>query len=163
MVNTHQPGYQYFPSVAGKASGDFVVVWESQGQDGNSHGIFAQRFAAIAALDVDGNGTLAPLTDGLLVLRFFFGFSGATLANGAVGPMCTRCDATTISVYLTTLGLVLDIDGNGATAPLTDGLLALRYLFGFTGATLVTSAVDLGGCTRCNAPAIEPYLAGLVN
>ncbi len=36
-------------------------------------------------LDVDGDGALAPLTDGLLLLRYLFGFSGATLTTGALG------------------------------------------------------------------------------
>ena len=46
------------------------------------------------------------------------------------------------------------------TAPLTDGLLALRFLFGFTGSTLTTGAVGQG-CTRCDAAMIEPYLTAL--
>jgi hypothetical protein len=94
LVNTYTPDYQYFPSVAASASGDFVVAWESRGgQDGDNMGVFAQRFAAIAALDVDGNGTLDPLTDGLLVLRAFFGFTGTPLTTGAVAacaPAATR-------------------------------------------------------------------------
>ena len=56
---------------------------------------------------------------------------------------------------------VLDIDGNGVVDPLTDALLVLRSSFGFTAGTLVTGAVDLVGCTRCNAPTIEAYLATL--
>ena len=44
------------------------------------------------------------------------------------------------------------------TDPLTDGLLVLRYLFGFTGDTLITGAVG-ANCTRCDAPSIEAYLA----
>ena len=40
------------------------------------------------------------------------------------------------------------------------GLLALRFLFGFTGANLIAGAVG-GGCTRCDAPSIEAYLVGL--
>jgi hypothetical protein len=43
------------------------------------------------------------LTDGLLLLRFGFGFSGNTLINGAVGPGCTRCDAASITAYLQSL------------------------------------------------------------
>ena len=58
------------------------------------------------------------------------------------------------------LGLALDVDGNGVKDPLTDGLLTLRYLFGFRGATLITGAVA-GNCTRCTAVAIEAYLASL--
>jgi hypothetical protein len=49
-----------------------------------------------------------------------------------------------------------------SVGPLTDGLLVLRYLFGFRGATLVSGAFDVVGCTRCNAPAMEAYLGGLV-
>jgi hypothetical protein len=164
LFNTYTPDYQIFPSVAAAASGDFVVAWESQGgQDGDSLGVFAQRFASIAALvvlDVDGNGTLDPLTDGLLVLRGLFGFTGASLTTGAVGAMCTRCDETTISSYLLTIGPLLDVDGNGSTDPLTDGILALRFLFGFSGATLTTGAIG-AGCSRCDAPSIEAYLVGL--
>jgi hypothetical protein len=59
------------------------------------------------------------------------------------------------------LGVALDIDGNGVKDPLTDGLLALRYLFGFRGATLISGAVNLSSCTRCTAVAIEAYLASL--
>jgi hypothetical protein len=55
---------------------------------------------------------------------------------------------------------LLDIDGNGSTDPLTDGLLALRGLFGFSGATLTTGAIG-GGCSRCDAPSIEAYLVFL--
>ena len=54
-----------------------------------------------------------------------------------------------------------DIDGNGLVEPLTDTLLALRYVFGFRGGTLITGAVG-AGCTRCTAPEIEAYMAGKV-
>jgi hypothetical protein len=163
QVNTHTPDYQLFASVAASASGSFVVAWESQGaQDGDLEGIFAQRFGGGAVLDVDANGMIAPLTDGLLVLRFLFGFTGTTLTNNALGVGCTRCDAAAITSYLSGLGLVLDIDGNGLPlAPLSDGLLVLRRLFGFTGMTLIDDAVG-AGCTRCDADDIEDYLATLM-
>ena len=54
-------------------------------------------------LDIDGTGTISALTDGLLILRFLFGFTGATLPAGAVGGGCSRCDAATIEPYLQTL------------------------------------------------------------
>jgi DNA-binding beta-propeller fold protein YncE len=57
---------------------------------------------------------------------------------------------------------VYDIDGDGQFDALTDGLLLLRYGFGFTGATLVTGAVDLANCTRCTAAAIEAYIQALL-
>jgi hypothetical protein len=113
-------------------------------------------------LDVDGNGTLGALTDGLLVLRYLFGFTGSTLTTGAVGGGCTRCDADTIVPYLDSIKAQLDVDGNGTFGALTDGLLILRYLFGFTGTTLTTGAVG-GGCTRCDVGAIVAYLDTLAS
>jgi hypothetical protein len=112
-------------------------------------------------LDVDGNGSLSALEDGVLILRSLFGFTGETLISGAVGVGCTRCTAEEIGTYLSSIEAQLDIDGNGTTDALTDGLLALRYLFGFTGGVLVGGAVDLDGCTRCDAAAVELYLDGL--
>ena len=55
---------------------------------------------------------------------------------------------------------ILDVDGDGTTAPFTDALLALRWLFGFRGNPLIAGAVD-PDCKRCTAPAIEAYLAGI--
>ena len=85
------------------------------------------------SLDLDGNGALEPLTDGLLFLRSSFGFTGAALITGAVGNGCRYCTAPAIQSRLVALQAVLDVDDNGEVAPLTDGLLVLRFLFGFTG------------------------------
>jgi hypothetical protein len=46
QVSTHFSDRQVLPSVAMSASGSFVVVWQSQGQDGSSYGVFGQRFSA---------------------------------------------------------------------------------------------------------------------
>jgi hypothetical protein len=43
------------------------------------------------------------LTDGLLLIRFLFGFDGDTLINGAIGGGCTRCDAGSVETYCATL------------------------------------------------------------
>jgi len=43
-VNTYMPSDQSNASITALNSGDFVVVWESQGQDGSNLGIYAQRF-----------------------------------------------------------------------------------------------------------------------
>jgi hypothetical protein len=161
QANTYDTGTQSYSSIAVQADEHFVIAWQDGGRDGSDLGIFAQRFKGPATLDIDGNGVLQPLSDGLLVLRKLFGFTGATLIGGAVGNGCTRCDATAIEAYINGLGLVLDLDGNTTLGALTDGLLVLRYLFGFTGGTLTTGAVG-GGCSRCDAATIEPYLQGLV-
>ena len=43
-VNTYTTGAQRNPNVAMNANGDFVVVWESAGQDGSGLGVFGQRY-----------------------------------------------------------------------------------------------------------------------
>jgi len=45
-VNTQTPNNQLVPSVASDSSGDFVVVWVSDVQDGSSYGVFGQRYAS---------------------------------------------------------------------------------------------------------------------
>ena len=50
-VNTFTTGDQDMPRVAMETTGEFVVVWESAGQDGSGKGVYGQRFLA--------NGNLA--------------------------------------------------------------------------------------------------------
>jgi hypothetical protein len=45
-VNTYTPGNEFGASVSSDALGNFVVVWQSSGQDGSLTGIFGQRYAA---------------------------------------------------------------------------------------------------------------------
>jgi hypothetical protein len=55
-------------------------------------------------LDVDGSGDADPLTDGMLIFRWLFGFRGDILIAGAVDlAHCTRCDASAIEAYLQSL------------------------------------------------------------
>jgi hypothetical protein len=42
-----------------------------------------------------------------------------------------------------------------------DGVLILRHLFGFSDDALITGAVDLDDCTRCEADAIAAWIADL--
>ena len=49
QVNSYTTGDQKNISVAAGDSADFVVVWQSYGQDGSSEGVFGQRFDAAGA------------------------------------------------------------------------------------------------------------------
>jgi hypothetical protein len=98
-INTYITASQLDPAIAAEADGDFVIVWQSL-QDGDDLGVFAQRFDVAPIIDVDGDGAYLPLTDGLLMLRFGFGFTGSTLISGAVAGGCTRCDAASITAHL---------------------------------------------------------------
>jgi hypothetical protein len=161
QVNAFTTGTQASPAIA-VGGGHVVVVWESP-HDGGPTGIFARRGLVSPVLDVDGDGALTPLTDGLLLLRSSFGFSGATLTTGALGGTCTRCTPAAIASYIASISGLLDIDNDedGAVEPLTDGLLILRYLFGFRGPALVGGAVS-ADCNRCTATAIEMHFLALI-
>lgn len=54
-------------------------------------------------------------------------------------------------------GITLDIDGNGEATALTDGILAVRYLFGLTGEPLTQDAVG-AGATRGSSDLLINYL-----
>jgi len=53
--------------------------------------------------DIDGNGDIDALTDGLLTLRYLFGLQGDTLINGVVSSNATRTNADEIEAHLKTL------------------------------------------------------------
>jgi hypothetical protein len=47
LVNTFTTNEQRFPAIGMDADGDFIVVWQSDTQDGSSNGIYAQRYNAL--------------------------------------------------------------------------------------------------------------------
>ena len=53
--------------------------------------------------DVDGNGSVDALTDGLIVLRYLFGLTGDVLVEGVVASDATRIEASDIESYLESL------------------------------------------------------------
>ena len=62
------------------------------------------RIATLGDLaDIDGNGEIDALTDGLLTLRYLFGLQGDTLINGVVADDATRKTAEEIEAHLETL------------------------------------------------------------
>ena len=65
--------------------------------------ITARINALGSAADIDGNGTIDALTDGLLTLRYLFGLQGDTLINGVVAGDATRKTSEEIEAHLETL------------------------------------------------------------
>jgi len=117
------------------------------------------------SLNIDGNinnegvEEADALTDGILIIRYLFGLTeGESLIANAVDEDSERNSAEQIGQYIEGCKSMLDIDGNGKTDALTDGLLIIRYLFGYRGDSLINNAVDTQNGTRIIASDIESYI-----
>ena len=99
------------------------------------------------SLDVDGDGQVTPLGDGLMIIRKLFGsaFPNEALTAKAISPEATR-NTSAIHSYIQQ-GIdqgLLDVDRDGQTKPLSDGLMVIRQLFGdaFRGEALINKAIS---------------------
>ena len=92
------------------------------------------------------------------MIRHLFGFSGDSLITGATSGSAQRVASEEIQGFLNDASSELDIDGDGEDKALTDGLLLIRYLFGFTGESLTTGAVG-SGASRTTSEEIEAYIS----
>jgi DNA-binding beta-propeller fold protein YncE len=140
------------------------------GRDGETLYVAATLDSALVVLDRDGvTGALTPKTgaagcvsdtgsgeaciDGVALHEVF---SVAESPDGAnVYAAAIESDAVAI---FDRSGRAYDVDGDGEIDALTDGLLLLRYAFGFRGAILIGGAVDVANCVRCTAEQIEAFI-----
>ena len=113
-------------------------------------------------LDVDDDGKTEALTDGLLVIRYLFGFSDDALVAGATSSNASRSSPAEIAAFLKNNESKLDIDNNGSVTALTDGLLVIRHLFGFSGGALTSGAIS-ENADRSDAKEITAYFATIVD
>jgi len=112
---------------------------------------------SLPSLDVDLNGQADALSDGILIIRHLFGFTGTALADGVVDPAGQRTDPTAIQNYLTSIRSALDVDLNQNADALSDGIMIIRSLFGFTGTALTSGAIDPAG-QRTDPAVIATFL-----
>jgi transposase-like protein len=110
--------------------------------------------------DIDGDGKTNALTDGLLIMRYLFGLiqNNPDLQAVHVAENASRRSSAEIWSYLNNGIEMLDIDGDGNTDALTDGLLILRYMFALNeGESLIENAIS-PGATRDTVEKIIPYI-----
>ena len=113
--------------------------------------------------DVDGNGKVDALTDGLLIARAGFGLAGPSLVQGALGSGATRTSPEAIADFINANRTQYDLDGNGTFDALTDGVMIVRAMFGLSGAAVTSGAIG-ASAKRGDWIAINAYLAnGCVN
>lgn len=118
---------------------------------------FAAGIVPVGSLDVDGNGQYDGLTDGMLLLRHMFGYSGEQLINNAVAGDALYKSASAIQVRIDALGDRIDVDNSQHIDALTDGLLILRYLLEYQEGELIDNALSPEG-TRLDASSIMIHL-----
>ena len=75
-VNSFTPGQQRYPAIAASSPNNYLVVWDSAGEDGSARGIFGRRFTA-AGLPVGNAFMVNTYTPGYQTLA-----AAATDSNG---------------------------------------------------------------------------------
>jgi hypothetical protein len=169
-------GSAFYPDFVDPGIGDYRLLEQSPiidrgcvipgintGFSGDAPDIGYSEFPLEPVLDIDDNGLVDALTDGILLIRYLFGFGGNILTDGAVDTNGNRVTPIEVEAYLAQQEAtgILDIDLNSQSDSLSDGVLVARYLFGFRGQTLVERAADPNG-GRSTASAIESYISELV-
>ena len=152
--------------------GNLLVAPRSTGQSGDaeinfspsalagSYGLSAPsltlNYSFGQSFDFDEDGDVTALSDGLMMLRFLFGFSSDF--SSLIGENSPHIGNPGVIIQRLNEHLsVMDIDDDGTTQALTDGLLLIRYLFGFRGDALISNAIGQGA-TRTDAATIEAHL-----
>ena len=112
-------------------------------------------------LDIDGNASCAPLTDGLLLLCYMLALPTAGSMVAATPPTALRLSTQDVGDYLANVRPALDIDGDGQADAANDGVMILRYFFGVRGAALTAGPVFGINATRQLASDIEAGILSL--
>jgi len=111
--------------------------------DGQGQGTIINDDPPPPILNIDNSNATTKYdaaTDGVLLLRYLFGYRDAALVNGALGSGPSLRDATQIAAHVSASLTALDVDGDSKTLALTDGLMILRRLLGLSGAALTANA-----------------------
>ena len=120
------------------------------------------NLVASTSLDIDGDGEANALSDGLMVIRRFFGFTGESLISGAVSDEATYKTAETIAERIDAFSDGFDVDADGQVEALSDGLMIIRRLFGFSGESLVAGALS-ASAERTDPDEIAAFIDSLAN
>lgn len=122
--------------------------------------------ATACTFDLDGDGVIAPATDGVMIARLLSGFTGASVTADAVNSNGARPTWASINTYLSTTCSLLtasstacsfDLDGDSAFNPATDGVMLVRLMQGQTDTAVTGNAVNTGG-SRASWSQIKTHL-----
>jgi hypothetical protein len=149
-VNTYTTGFQGFPAVASDSSGHFIVVWESDSQDGSTGGVFGRVSCpplASVGIAVNGSTAVCPRATG----------GTATVTDGDGGTRTHQWGYRTAS-----LGPTTPISGATAIAYLIDGAdfpgAGLYYLvcFAISDCQAPVPSNEVAIIVDLSAPSVSP-------
>ena len=136
----------------------YSVIYSGNGNTGGTAPTDGNAYVAGATVTALGN-------NGNLVKTGFNFLGWNTAANGsgtsyAVGTTFAigSGNMTLFARWGNLITCTLDVDGNGSIDPLTDGLMIVRAMLGFTGTAVTNGAVGGGTPTRATWNLIQPYL-----
>lgn len=114
-------------------------------------------------IDIDGNGAVDVLTDGITLTRYLLGYRGAALIEQSIAANATRTAPASIQSYIENHAQTgcYDIDGNGSLDALTDGVLLIRYLSDYQDDNLIQGAIGQNAA-RTTTNGISSYIASLL-
>jgi hypothetical protein len=107
-------------------------------------------------LDRDSARLIQPAVEGLLYLRYLLGFRGTALVAGIPFPG-TPLTATQAESRIDRQLSELDVDGDGETLAMRDGMILIRTMLGLKADAVTEGTANLAG-TRNNWNAIQNYL-----
>ena len=147
-------------TISGGTGGGTVTVRATSQSNASTQATTTITFSSAPTcnLDIDADGVVRPNTDGLLIVRYLLGLSGAALIEGAHNPTFGTLADITARLGILSSSNWLDIDGNGQSLAASDGVLLLRALFGFTGTAVTDNALGAPPQARSDWAEIRTYL-----
>jgi hypothetical protein len=122
--------YGDFCTIAADKSGDLIYNSAPQAQQN------IRISASACSLDVNGDFSLSPTTDGVLIVRYLLGFRDSALIAGLT-LTGSRTSANDIQTFLAAKNFsVRGLSAASAVAPV-DGVVIMRYLQNLPAASLL--------------------------
>ena len=122
--------YGDFCTIAADKSGDLIYNSAPQAQQN------IRISASVCSLDVNGDFSLSPATDGVLIARYLLGLRGSALTAGLT-LTGSRTSANDIEIFLAAKNFsVRGLSAASAVAPV-DGVVIMRYLQNLPAASLL--------------------------
>ena len=146
-------------SVLSAAGGQYHTILNPQTQTQDKLDFVFDGREVTDFINFDEDNVASALSDGIMLIRTLAGFSGSAIVDSAfqTSPQrpVTEQDGVAVQEWIAQQNY--DLDGDGNTNALTDGILFLRYLANFSGESLTAGALGRSA-TRTSATQIIEWI-----